>query len=178
MKNFTLVFLAIVALCAFSFAQGPAYPYSVELNFTASTGTITGYNMYRAPFTTSCGTFAKVNSAPFTGTSYVDNNPAQGGYCYAATAVGAQGESGLSNTVSNIQIPPPPPTNLGAATAKAVPGTEKFTWAQSTGKNLKKNALICDSKQVFMSAKPVTSTNVTLKKGTHSCIVDVYDTAN
>ena len=98
------IFLILTA--ALASAQGPTYPYTVNLNFTASTGIVMGYNMYRAPFTTACGTYAKLNASPFTGTSYTDQNPPQGFYCYAATAVDGPQESGFSNIDSNISHPP------------------------------------------------------------------------
>jgi hypothetical protein len=44
-----------------------------------------------------------------TGALYTDNNVVDGlAYCYAATAVNTTNqESGYSNIVSNVQIPPP-----------------------------------------------------------------------
>jgi hypothetical protein len=106
---------------AAAFGQGPAYPYSVALNWTVSTtATVTGQNVYRAPWALPsgpCGVlFVKINSAPLaaSATSSVDSTVVPGaGYCYAVTAIGANGiESGLSNIVQNLQIPPAPPTAL------------------------------------------------------------------
>lgn len=132
-----LIAFAIFSVLPLSlFAQGPAYPYNVGLSFTASTGTVTGYNMYRFIYNgTACVTFAKLNATPFTGTTYTDPNPPQGDYCYAATAVNGSKESGFSNIFSVISIPPAPPTGLGAVVSKAPNGSEEgtFTWAASTG---------------------------------------------
>jgi hypothetical protein len=173
---FAVFFLSLLAVTAV--AQGPAYPYSVTLSFTASTGTVTGYNMYRAPYTTSCGAFTKLNTTPFTATSYTDNNPAQAGYCYAATSLDGTLESGLSNVVSNIQIPPPPPTGLGATVA-TVHGvtTEQFTWVQSKG-TVNTNQLYCRPAptgtftDVLNTSKPAVGVSLTtFTKGTHYCVV-------
>jgi len=81
---------------------------SVALSWNASTSpNIVGYNVYRAPYTTSCGAFAKLNPALNTGTLYTDTTVANGNnYCYATTAVNTSNEeSGYSNIVSNVQVP-------------------------------------------------------------------------
>ena len=88
----------------------PAPVHSVNLSWNASTSpNISGYNIYRAVYTTSCGSFSKINSLLNTGTLYTDTAVTDGAsYCYAATAVNtSNAESGYSNIVSNIQIPPP-----------------------------------------------------------------------
>jgi hypothetical protein len=88
----------------------PAPTYSVNLSWAASTSAnVTGYNIYRAPYSTSCGTFKKLNSQLNTGTLYTDSTVTDGAsYCYAATTVNSSnGESGYSNIVSNLQIPAP-----------------------------------------------------------------------
>jgi len=90
---------------------GTAAPtHSVNLSWNASTSAnVSGYNVYRAVYTSSCGGFFKVNSLLNTGTLYTDANVTDGtSYCYAATAVDtSNAESGYSNIVSNIQIPKP-----------------------------------------------------------------------
>src|SRR4051812_44887493 len=162
-----LLFVCLLMLAAAARAQGPAYPYSVSLSFTESTGTgITGHNMYRVPFTTTCGTaFTKINTNPFVGTSFADLNPPQGAYCYGATALAGTSESGLSNIVSNVVIPPPPPTGLGVTVAVIGNTNTVVAWNQSTGKNLTFNELFCSSKATgpfkpkFTSASPVTHVN-------------------
>ncbi len=82
--------------------------HSVSLSWTASTSqNVSGYNIYRALYTTSCGTFRKINGALNAGTVYTDANVTNGSsYCYATTAVNTSNEeSGYSNIVSNVQIP-------------------------------------------------------------------------
>jgi hypothetical protein len=85
-----------------------AATHSVGLSWSASTSSgILGYNIYRAPYTTSCGAYAKVNPALNTGTLYTDTTVANGNnYCYATTAVDSSSrESSYSNIVSNVQVP-------------------------------------------------------------------------
>jgi fibronectin type 3 domain-containing protein len=80
----------------------------VNLSWNASTSSnISGYNIYRAGYTTSCGSFSKVNGVLNTGTLYTDTTVMNGSaYCYAATAVDSSSvESGYSNIVSNLKIP-------------------------------------------------------------------------
>jgi hypothetical protein len=86
----------------------PTPVHTVNLSWNASTSSgIVGYNVYRAPYTSSCGAYAKVNSVPNTGTLYTDAVVADGtNYCYATTAVDSSNrESGDSNIVLNVQIP-------------------------------------------------------------------------
>lgn len=176
-----LVVLAIMVLASLGWGQGPAFPYSVALNFTASTGIVTGYNMYRAPYTTVCGTFAKLNASPFTGTSYTDNAPPQGFYCYAATAVNGTQESGLSSTLSNMSIPPPPPTGLGATVA----GRQRITfqWAQSTGSGLIKNSLWSSTvhggpyTRLWTSTAPAMSATLIMPHGTTYVVASAYSSS-
>jgi Cep192 domain 4/Protein of unknown function (DUF1573) len=88
----------------------PAPTHSVDLSWAASTSAnVSGYNIYRAPYATSCGTFKKLNSQLNTGTLYTDSTVTDGAsYCYAATTVNSSNsESGYSNIVSNLQIPAP-----------------------------------------------------------------------
>ena len=91
---------------------GTATPtHSVNLSWNASTSSnISGYNVYRAVYstsTTSCGSYAKINSVVNTTTLYTDSGVVNGtSYCYAATAVNTGNqESSYSNIVSNIKIP-------------------------------------------------------------------------
>jgi len=88
----------------------PAPTHSVNLSWIASTSSnISGYNVYRAAYGTSCGGYTKINSVPDTTTLYTDSTVADGSaYCYAATAVNSSNqESDYSNIVTNVQIPPP-----------------------------------------------------------------------
>ena len=87
----------------------PAPVHSVNLSWNASTSpNISGYNIYRAVYTTSCGSFSKINSLLNTGTLYTDSAVTDGtSYCYAATAVDtSNAESSYSNIASDVQIPP------------------------------------------------------------------------
>lgn len=82
--------------------------HNVDLSWAASTShNVSGYNVYRAAYTGSCGSFSRINSALLATTSYADSTVTNGAsYCYAATAVNTdEEESGYSNIVSNIQIP-------------------------------------------------------------------------
>lgn len=82
--------------------------HSVALSWSPSTSSgITGYNIYRASYNTSCGSFSKINGSPDANTVYTDSNVIDGSsYCYATTAVDtSNGESSYSNVVSNVQIP-------------------------------------------------------------------------
>ena len=82
--------------------------HSVNLSWNASTSAnITGYNIYRAVFASSCGSYSKINSVLNTSTLYTDSSVANGAsYCYASTAVNSSNEeSTYSNIVSNVQIP-------------------------------------------------------------------------
>ena len=86
----------------------PAPTHSVALSWNASTSqNISGYNVYRAGYTTSCGSFSKVNSVLNTGTLYTDSSVTNGSaYCFATTAVDTSNvESAYSNIVSNVKIP-------------------------------------------------------------------------
>lgn len=84
----------------------PTHSVGLSWNASKSSGVI-GYNIYRAPYTTLCGSYAKVNSMLNTGTLYTDFAVANGSnYCYATTAVDSSNrESGYSNIVSNVKIP-------------------------------------------------------------------------
>ena len=86
----------------------PPAAHNVQLSWEASQSPdISGYNIYRAPYSDFCGTFLKINPALDTGTAYTDSTVTNGtSYCYATTAVNTDNaESGFSNVVSNIEIP-------------------------------------------------------------------------
>jgi hypothetical protein len=89
----------------------PAPTHTVNLSWSASSSPdISGYNIYRAVYLSSCGAYSKINgSALDTVTTYSDTSVADGtNYCYATTAVNSNNEeSGYSNIVSDIQIPAP-----------------------------------------------------------------------
>jgi fibronectin type 3 domain-containing protein len=82
----------------------------VNLSWNASTSSnISGYNIYRAVYTNSCGSFSKINSVLNTSALYTDSAVVSGtSYCYAATAVdSSNAESAYSNIASDVQIPVP-----------------------------------------------------------------------
>ena len=88
---------------------GTAAPnHSVNLTWNPSTSqNIAGYNVYRAVYSSSCGSFSKINPLLNSSTLYTDSNVVNGtSYCYATTAVDTSNEeSSYSNIVSNVQIP-------------------------------------------------------------------------
>ena len=86
-----------------------ASAHTVDLSWAASTSAdVSGYNVYRAVYTDSCESFFKINSVLITSTSYTDAEVTNGtSYCYATTAVNTSDvESGYSNIVASVQIPP------------------------------------------------------------------------
>ncbi len=88
---------------------GTAAPvHSVNLSWKASTTSgITSYNVYRAVYGTTCGSYSNIGSTPSSDTAYTDNVVADGTtYCYATTAIDTSGESAYSNIVHAV-IPPP-----------------------------------------------------------------------
>ncbi len=85
-----------------------ASTHTVDLSWAASkSADVSGYNVYRAVYTNSCGSFFKINSVLIASTSYTDSEVTNGtSYCYATTAVNtSKAESSYSNIVSNVQIP-------------------------------------------------------------------------
>ena len=74
--------------------------HSVTLNWTASTSTVSGYNVYRS--TVSGGPYTKLNSSPIATTTFVDTTVQSGQtYFYVVTSVDSSGvESVNSNEVS------------------------------------------------------------------------------
>jgi len=88
--------------------QGSGSNHSVALSWNPSTSSgIAGYNIYRANYTSSCGSFSKINGSLDANTVYTDSSVIDGSsYCYATTAVDSSNqESSPSNVVSNVQIP-------------------------------------------------------------------------
>lgn len=87
-----------------------AATHSVNLSWDASSSpNISGYNVYRAAYSGSCGSFSKINSMLDTGTLYTDTTVIGGtSYCYGVRAVNTSGnESTFSNVVKNVKIPSP-----------------------------------------------------------------------
>ena len=88
----------------------PAPVHTVNLSWNGSSSSnISGYNVYRSVYQSSCGGYAKINAVLNTTTLYTDNSVVDGtSYCYAATAVNTSNqESAYSNIVTNVQIPAP-----------------------------------------------------------------------
>ena len=78
-----------------------ASSHTVALNWTASTSSVVGYNVYRS--TTSGSGYSKINSALVSGVSYTDSSTLTSGttYYYVTTAVDSSGnESAYSNQTS------------------------------------------------------------------------------
>ena len=87
---------------------GSGSNHSVALSWNPSTSSgIAGYNVYRSSYSSSCGSFARINGSLEANTVYTDSSVADGtSYCYATTAVDSSNqESTYSNIVSNVQIP-------------------------------------------------------------------------
>jgi HYDIN/CFA65/VesB-like, Ig-like domain len=98
----------ITEALAGSGTSGSTSNHSVALSWNPSTSSgIAGYNVYRSSYTSSCGSFAKINGSLDANTVYTDSNVVDGSsYCYATTAVDSSNqESSPSNIVSNVQIP-------------------------------------------------------------------------
>lgn len=85
---------------------GSTVQHSVAVNWTASTSTVAGYNVYRG--TLSGGPYSKINTTLITGLTYTDSTVSSGAtYYYVVTAVAADGtESSFSNQVQAV-IPTP-----------------------------------------------------------------------
>lgn len=104
-----LAFLAstLAVMAIFSAPAALAQSQSTYLRWAPSSDAASNpsltYNVYRA---SSCsGAFAKINTAPVTGTIYLDNQPPPGSYCYRVTAVLNGVESNPSNTATATILP-------------------------------------------------------------------------
>ena len=89
-------------------SPAPPITHSVFLSWNQSTSPdILGYNIYRAVYANTCGSFSKINPKPAVETIYTDSTVASGvAYCYATTAVTAKNqESGFSEIVLDVEIP-------------------------------------------------------------------------
>lgn len=114
----TIITISLLALLA-SAVRGQtqsAYLAWTPSSDAAANPSLT-YNVYRA---SSCaGTFAMINSAPVTTTSYLDDQPPAGSYCYRVTAVLNGTESTPSNTATATILPSKPQTSQTAAATPA-----------------------------------------------------------
>jgi len=76
----------------------------VALSWTASTSTVSGYNIYRS--TTSGGSYVKVNGSLVSGLSYNDTTVQSGTtYYYVATAVDTSGDESVDSNQATAVIP-------------------------------------------------------------------------
>ena len=84
--------------------NGTQVQHNVNLNWSPSTSTVTGYNIYRA--TTSKGPYSRINSSLNTDTSYTDSTVSSGTtYYYAATSVDSTGTESSYSTLAQAVIP-------------------------------------------------------------------------
>ena len=117
-----LLWSAILVTCAFSVAMSigcgstgqtstqttpsgtpPALAHSVDLSWTASTSTVTGYNVWRS--TQSGSGYQLITPSVVTGTTYTDSTVQSGAtYYYVVTAV----EQGIESAYSNEALAPIP----------------------------------------------------------------------
>jgi hypothetical protein len=78
--------------------------HSVALSWTASTSTVTGYNVYRG--TTSGGPYTKINSSLITTLAYTDTTVQSGTtYFYVATSVDSSGGESVNSNEVSASIP-------------------------------------------------------------------------
>lgn len=81
--------------------------YTVGLSWNASSSSdIAGYNIYRALYVSSCGSYSKVNSALNPNTTYTDSTIASGAtYCYVTTAVNSGNQESGYSSPAQVSIP-------------------------------------------------------------------------
>jgi hypothetical protein len=78
--------------------------HSVTLTWTASTSTVSGYNVYRS--SVSGGPYTKLNSAPVASTTYVDTTvQASQTYFYVITSVDASNVESAFSTEVSVTVP-------------------------------------------------------------------------
>lgn len=83
-----------------------AIQHSVGLTWIASTGTITGYNVYRG--TVSGGPYSKVNASLDGATTYTDSSVVSGKtYFYVTTAVDNSGNESTNSNQATAVVPNP-----------------------------------------------------------------------
>jgi hypothetical protein len=115
MRKLPLLFLLFALILSGPLFSQNGTPHGVFLNWTASTSPSVTYNVYRG--TSASGPWAKLNSAPLTGTTYLDpvsNVLTSTTYSYAVTAVDPT--TGSESVFSNIAIDTTPaafPVNPG-----------------------------------------------------------------
>jgi len=78
--------------------------HSVTLTWTASTSTVSGYNVYRS--TVSGGPYTKVNSSLISSTTFVDSTvQASTTYFYVVTSVDASNLESAFSTEVSVSVP-------------------------------------------------------------------------
>jgi fibronectin type 3 domain-containing protein len=78
--------------------------HSVALTWTASTSTISGYNVYRGAV--SGGPYTKINSSPVAILTYSDSTVLSGStYYYVTTAVDSSGDESVYSNAASAPIP-------------------------------------------------------------------------
>ncbi len=83
-----------------------ANAHTVSLSWNASSSpNVVGYNVYRATYGASCGSYSKIGSSA--STTYTDSSVVNGhAYCYEATAVDSSDvESPDSSPIADVSIP-------------------------------------------------------------------------
>ena len=92
--------------------------HSVTLTWTASTDPVASYNVYRGTNPPGNEGATPINTAPVTGTTYVDTNVTAGEKLdYVVTAVSASGIESVHSNEVTVTVPLQPPTNLAAVVA-------------------------------------------------------------
>lgn len=121
--------LLAVALAAVAILIAPGafaqQSQSTYLRWTASSSAAgnpsLAYNVYRA---TSCaGAFTEI-AAEITSTTYLDNEPAPGSYCYQVTAVLNGAESSPSNDATATILPVQPQSQQTSPSSSETSGTQ------------------------------------------------------
>jgi hypothetical protein len=88
----------------FTAAAGSQQANSISLSWTASTSTVSGYNVYRS--TSSGGGYSKLNAALISGLSFSDTTAVSGTkYFYVATAVDSDGDESVDSNQATATIP-------------------------------------------------------------------------
>jgi Rhamnogalacturonan I lyases beta-sheet domain len=117
----------LLGLVSLASVSASAQSQSTYLSWVASASAASNpsltYNIYRASLCS--GTFVKINAAPVTATSYLDDQPAPGSYCYEVTAVLSGSESAPSNTAAATILPIQPQSP--ATNSSATPASAKTT---------------------------------------------------
>jgi hypothetical protein len=91
---------AVIALSG----TGAAQAYSVDLSWSASTSSVTGYNVYSG--SVSGGPYTKLTSSPVASTDYTDTNVQQGTtYYFVVTSVNSENQESAYSTQVSAAIP-------------------------------------------------------------------------